>query len=317
MVIPLVLLVFKFDHRRQKTIDNLFDRRILSSLIPDYFRKYQFYKNLIVILIIIFNILALTNPQFSNKREIIKSKTSDIYIALDISKSMRSQDISPDRLEYTKKVIEDLIYKLKGDRIGLIFFAGDAFLKMPLSLDYSAAILNIRSASPDQIENQGTSLNEAFNIAQKSLKDDNHKAMILFSDGEDHEGNALEGAKMLKSHGVTLYTVSVGTDAGGYIPETDEFGVETYKKDENGKYLKSKPDRALLDKIASIGGGFSFDISDNNLPSKLSKRLENLEKRELIQKSFIDYQSYYYYFGFISLILMLLYFFIPEILKRK
>ena len=318
-LIPLVFLLFYFEKTRKVILDKLIDNQLLKTLISDYNPKYQYFKNILIIIALFFAILALSNPQFSNKREKMKSSSSDIFIALDVSQSMLSEDISPNRLEKTKREIGDLINKNKGNRIGLIFFAGEAFLKMPLTLDYSAALMFVKTASPDQIENQGTDITEAIKICENSLsKDDNsQKALIIFSDGEDHEGATVQEAESAHKLGINIFTVAVGTEAGGFIPYTNEFGSETYKKDDEGKYIRSKVNTKLLNELAEKGGGYFYNISDKDLIGNINKRLEKLEKKEIVQQSFTNYKSYYEYLLIFSIIMLILYFILPQKKLKK
>ncbi|MEZ4908118.1 MAG: VWA domain-containing protein [Saprospiraceae bacterium] len=295
-------------------MNKLIDNDLVKNLLQGYFPKYQFFKNLLVVFSIFFAILALVNPQFSNKKEKIKASSSDIFIALDISQSMMAEDISPNRLEKTKKVIEDIINSNKGNRISLIFFAGEAFLKMPLTLDYSAALLFAKSASPDQIENQGTAIGEAIKIAENSDKSQSksQKSLIIFSDGEDHEGNSAEEAKKAHEQGFNIITVAVGTKEGGFIPYKNEYGVETYKKDNDGKFIRSIVNSNLLMQIADNGGGYFYNILDDDLINNINSKISKLEKKEIVQNSFKDYQSYFWVFMIFSVLFLLLYFLVPQ-----
>jgi len=151
-------------------------------------------------------VISLSNPQWATKREKVKAMSSDIFIALDISQSMMVRDVPPNRLERAKKLAENLILSLKGNRIGLIFFAGEAFVQMPLTSDYAAAMMFLKSANPGQIAAQGTAIVEAMDIADKSfIEDRNHqRAMIIITDGEDHDGAAIEKAAEIHQEGMTL-----------------------------------------------------------------------------------------------------------------
>ena len=318
-VIPLLLLVVFFHKTRTDKLRKLADPDLIRLMIPGLRIKSVLIKNTILAGIFIFSIIALANPQWSNKRIKVKAQSSDIIIALDISQSMLSQDISPNRLEKTKKIIEDLILKMKGNRIGLIFFAGEAFLKMPLSPDYAASVLFIKGAAPYMIENQGTAIEESIKIAENAFSGDNknQKAIIIFSDGEDHDGDAIQAAKKAGEKGFTIFTVAVGTKEGGFIPYTNEYGVETYKKDNEGKFIRTKVNRALLTDIAESGKAYSFNISDNSLVKNIAEKLEKIEKREITQRSFTDYNSYFDYFVFIAFILLLIYMLFPEIDQKQ
>jgi Ca-activated chloride channel homolog len=316
-VVPLLLIIWYFYKTNLTLMQKTADPELMQLMIPGFKKKSGLIKNIIFILLVIISIIALANPQWSNKRTKVKSQASDIIIALDISQSMLSSDISPNRLEKTKKVIEELILKLKGNRIGLIFFAGEAFMKMPLSPDYAASVMFIKSASPYMIENQGTAIEESIKIAGNAIaKDDkNQKALIIFSDGEDHDGNAVEAAK--NAEGFTIFTVGVGTDQGGFIPYINQYGVENFKKDDEGKFVRTKVNNSLLEEIAENGKGYFFNITDKNLVNNIADKLKKIEKREIVQRSFTDYNSQYEYFLFIVILLLILYLLFPEINRKK
>lgn len=316
-VVPLLFFVWYFYKSYHKLLNKTADPELLQLMVPGFSNRSGLIKNIIFILIVIFSAIALANPQWSNKRVKVKAQSSDIIIALDISQSMLSNDLSPNRLEKTKKTIEELILKLKGNRIGLIFFAGEAFLKMPLSSDYAASLLFIKSASPYMIENQGTAIEESIKIANRAISQDNknQKALIIFSDGEDHDGNAVQTAK--NANGFTIFTVGVGTEEGGFIPYTNEYGVETYKKDEEGKFIRTKVNNSLLTEIAENGKGYFFNISDNGLVNNITEKIKKIEKREIIQRSFTDYTSQYDYFLFLVVLLLMSYLLLPEIKRKK
>jgi Ca-activated chloride channel family protein len=316
-VVPLLVLLWYFNKTNQRLLKKTADPDLLQLLIPGFNNRSGLMRNIIFIFIFVFSVIALANPQWSNKRVKVKAQSSDIIIALDISQSMLSNDLSPNRLEKTKKTIEELILKLKGNRIGLIFFAGEAFLKMPLSSDYAASLLFIKSASPYMIENQGTAIEESIKIAGNSIAKDNknQKALIIFSDGEDHDGNAVQAAK--NANGFTIFTVGVGTEEGGFIPFTNEYGVETYKKDEEGKFIRTKVNNSLLTEIAENGKGYFFNISDKSLVNNIADKIKKIEKREIIQRSFTDYNSHYEYFLFLVVLLLIIYLIFPELNRKK
>ena len=319
-LIPMVLLFVYSEMKRKKDKNKFIDTPLFDKIMPEYNKKYHWIKNILLLLVFTFSIIALANPQWANKREKVKVQSSDIFIALDISRSMLCQDISPNRLERSKKLIEKLIDRLKGNRIGLIFFAGDAFLKMPLTSDYSAAKMFVKTADTDLIENQGTAIEEAISIAEKGYDENvkHQRAMIIISDGEDHDGNAIAKAKEAHDNGLVIFTIGVGTSKGAYIPYKDRFGVERYKKDEKGNYIKSIINEELLNEIADNGGGRYYSIlQGDEILDSVQEQMERIEKREVEQKSFTQYESYFQYFLIFAILLFVLQFFIKEKKKIK
>ena len=314
-IIPLLLWMIYSEKSRQKQRNNLIEKQLFDKIVPAYNPKNHWLRNILIILTFIFSIFALANPQWANKREKVKVKSSDIFIALDISRSMMGQDISPNRLEKAKKTIGKLIDKLKGDRIGLIFFAGDAFMKMPLSTDYAAAKLFVISADPALIDNQGTAIEEAINIAENGFdhKETHQRAMIIFSDGEDHDGDAINRVKEAHKNGLVVFTIGVGTTKGAFIPYKNSYGVEQYMKDKNGNYIKSILNEELLNELADMGGGKYYSILDENeIIDNIAAQLEKIEKREIEQRSFKHYDSFFQYFLFFAIISLILTFIISN-----
>lgn len=312
-VVPFLLLIFYFHKRNSELNKRIVGNELLGRMMQGYNSKAGLIRNLIFLLSLVFLIIALVNPQWSNKRVKTKAESSDIFIALDISNSMLSPDISPSRLEKSKKIIQELIFELKGNRFGLIYFAGEAFLKMPLSTDYAASVLFVKSATPYMIENQGTAIEEAIKIALNASINDkkNQKALVIFSDGEDHDGDAVKASAEAKENGFKVFTVAAGSEVGGLIPFTDQFGMESYKKDDEGKYIKSKVNKTLLYELAEKGQ--SYELSDNDLVKKLVQNIEKMEKREIVQRSFVDFKSHYEYFILIAILLIIIYLMYPQI----
>lgn len=314
-LIPILLLLLYVENRRKKLRNKFIDDKLFQKIVPQFNSKVHWFRNIIVLLVFVFAVIALANPQWANKREKVKVQSSDIFIALDISKSMLAKDIQPNRLERSKKFVEKLIGKLKGNRIGLIFFAGEAFMKMPLTSDYAAAQMFIKSAETDLIENQGTAIEEAINIAENGFDEEkkHQRALIIISDGEDHDGNAINKSSSAHENGLVLFTVGVGTPQGEFIPIKNRFGVEEYKKDSDGKYIKSIVNSELLNEIADNGGGKYYSILEgDNVLESISEQIERIEKREVEQRSFTSYESYYQYFLSIAILLFILQFFIKE-----
>lgn len=316
LVVPVVVLLMLWTFRNgQARRKKLADSDLFKRLLPEWSQGAWWVRFSLVILILILMVISLSNPQWATKREKVKAMSSDIIIALDISQSMMVQDIPPNRLERAKKMAENLILKLKGNRIGLIFFAGEAYVQLPLTSDYAAALMFLKSANPGQISSQGTAIVEAIDIAEKSfIEEDNHqRAMILITDGEDHDGEAIERAREAHKDGLYIFTYGVGTKEGDFIPYTNAMGVEGYKKDAQGNYIKSKVNLALMDAIAEAGGGKYYSVlTGESSADDLVEQLDQIEKREMEQRSFTAYESYYQYFLLAALILLILEMIWPE-----
>jgi len=291
---------------------------LVARLMPDSSTKRTWIKNALVLLGLLFVLFAASNPQWGTKKEKIKAQSADIFIAFDISQSMMAQDISPSRLERAKRFTEKLIRSLKGDRVGLIYFAGDAYLQMPLTNDYAAAELFVKSANPNLAGTQGTAIDEAIDLAMKAYEEGvkHQRALIIISDGEDHDEDAISMAKEGAEAGLVIYTVGVGTETGAYIPFVNR-GRTEFKKDDEGAPVMSKLNIPNLQEIARNGGGEFYLVNQGEDGIKdLKDRLSRLQKREVEQKSFSEYNSYFQWFLGIGFLLLLLEWILPNGLRR-
>lgn len=264
----------------------------------------------LILTAVFFLVLALANPQWGLKKEKVKVDKSDIFIALDISNSMNATDISPSRLEKAKKFVSQFIQTRKGDQIGLILFAGGAYLQMPLTSDYAGSELFVKSANTDMAGTQGTAIGPAIDLAMRSIKEKNQRALIILSDGEDHDEEALDMAKKAKDQGWHIFTIGVGTETGSFVPVIQD-GREEFKVDESGNPVKSMVNTELLKQIAKDGGGNFYTLSDaqTTLVQDINQQIDKLEKRAVEIKSFTEYRSYYQYLLLTGLIFLLIEFF--------
>lgn len=306
------LIFFLFVRWKKRALSRLGEPSLLDQLMPETSKYRSGVKFGILLLAFALLFIGWANPQWGSKKEEVKRKSVDVLIALDISTSMFAQDIAPNRLERAKRFAESLVDKLKGERIGLILFAGSAYLQMPVTTDYAAAQLFIRSANPNLAGTQGTVIGEAVQLARKSFEgeDGSHKALIVITDGEDHDGEAREQAAQARDDGIFLFTVGVGTPSGGFIP-INVRGREDYKRDQTGQPVRSKLNETVLAEIAEEGDGAYFHISEGEAVAEaLKTRIEQMEKRELEVRSFTEYNSYFQYFLGAALLLIIIEFFI-------
>jgi len=316
LLIPVVALFYIYRIRYwRKQRKKLSENKLLKRLLPNWSNAFHWVKFSFIILSLSFLVISLSNPQWATKREKVKAMSSDIFIAIDISQSMMVQDIPPNRLERAKKLVEKLIISLKGNRIGLIFFAGEAFIQMPLTADYAAALMFLKSANPGQIASQGTAIIEAIEIANSSFSEDvqHQRALVIVTDGEDHDGEAVNMAAEVKEDGLSIFTYGVGSTEGDFIPYTNNMGVESYKQDGQGNFVKSIVNVDLLDEIASSGGGKFYSVMEGeSTVDDLVSTLEKIEKRETEQRSFTAYESYFQYFLIFGILFLVLEFIWPE-----
>jgi Ca-activated chloride channel family protein len=309
VLIPMVALLWWWSQREISRLRQKFGSiTLLERLTKNKIRNE--FKLLLLGLILLFLILAYVNPQAGAKREKQKIEKSDIFIALDISNSMNARDVSPSRLERAKRFVSDFIHTRYGDQFGLIYYAGSAFLQIPLTTDLAAAEMFVKSANTNMSGTQGTNIGAAIQLALRSVQEPHQRALIVISDGEDHDDKALSMAAKAKDAGWNVFTIGVGSDVGAMVP-VYENGQESYIYDENGNPVKSVLNQQLLKDIASKGGGSYYQLTDDTkaIISDMNVRLDKLQKHAQEVQSFTEYKSYYQYLLFPAIALMVFGFF--------
>ena len=259
--------------------------------------------------------IAASGPQIGTRVRPVERKGVDLVIVLDTSKSMDANDVTPSRLSKAKFELNKLIKNLSGDRVSIIVFAGSSHMYLPLTSDYEAALLFLNEIETDMIPNQGTSLSSALNTALMAFTEEleKFKVVLLVTDGEDHEGEAIEVAKKAAMGGMIINTVAVGSDEGGLIPIESS---NKYKLDKKGRLVTSKVDQAILKDIAKAGNG-SFYWFSNNRDSHIDieNDINNMEKKIISTHEFAEYDDRYQFISLISLGFILVSFIYPT--KKK
>lgn len=277
--------------------------------MPMFSRVKSFTKFSMVLLAAVLLIFALANPQVGSKVEEVEQVGIDVYILLDVSNSMKAEDIKPNRLDKAKYEISSLIQRLRGDRIGLIVFAGQAYVQFPLTSDYSAADLFLSAVDHTTVPQQGTAIAPAIELALKSFKHDEEtqKAIVIITDGEDHEGNLKDVVQNAAEEGVTIYTIGMGSPSGSPIPVYNNVGARVdYKKDREGNVVLTKLDETTLQEIAEIGNGNYYRSSNNNDELEMIYNdLSKLEETEYGTTRVTDYEDRYYYLLIPALLLLI------------
>jgi Ca-activated chloride channel family protein len=307
--LPILLLLFFLAWRwRQQALRNFGGAKIVSRLAPGLSRYKHWVKFSLVLLALASLMVGLSNPQWGSKRQPVQRKGIDLFIALDISRSMLAVDVSPSRLERAKRFGQQLVERLAGNQVGVILFACNAFPVAPLTSDYYYAQLALGAATPDQAGAQGTAIGEAIDLAERSFDPDNetHKAVIIITDGEDHDGRAAERAAAAYENGTLIYTVGVGEEGGSFIPVQLGGGREDFVRDGTGNPVRSRLDPATLEEVARAGGGAYFNLARDaeSLADALQERIDTIEKREYEQRLFTDYESYFQLFVGVALLLL-------------
>lgn len=260
----------------------------------------------------VIGVIGLANLQAGARTEKLERKGIDVMIALDVSKSMLAGDLSPNRLERAKQFINRVIEKMGNNRIGLITFAGRAYVSVPLTIDLSALKMNLAAASPNMVPTQGTVIGEAIGMARESFnaKETKYKSIILISDGEDHDEGAADEVKKAVGEGIMINTVGLGSPEGALLPDLENGGN---KKDENGEDVVSKLNEKLLQDIAATGQGIYLRLGNTDAAAEaIARQVNSTEQKNFGDSIFTDYNSYFQYFIGIALLLILIEFFLPE-----
>lgn len=302
-----VLVIFYLALKRWKvkTATKIGDPAMVGLLTRNFSSRRYLWKFLLAILALALLVVAAANPQTRGEGGQVNRKGLDLMILMDVSKSMLAQDIKPNRLEKSKQLVSLLIDQLADNRIGLIWFAGRAYLQMPLTTDMAAAKMYLQAAGPDAVPTQGTVIGEALKMADNSFnsKEKKYKAIILISDGEDHDPEAIKIVKDLAASGVMINTVGVGSPQGATIfdPATNDT-----KRDGNGNTIITKLNEQQLRELAQTGNGTYVFLQDPSAAVKtLQAQLATVEQKELEDDSYVQYNTWYFYFLAIVLILLL------------
>jgi len=316
LIVPISVLLFVVGRiMREKVLSRFGEKNLLSRLIPDYSNGRPILKLILWNIAMISLTIALANPQIGTKLVKAKQKGIDMMICLDVSNSMLAQDVKPSRLENAKLAIRKLVEQLQGDRIGIIVFAGKAYVQLPITSDYAAAELFIENISPRLIPTQGTALAQAITMAKASLQSETRsKAIILITDGEDHEGDVLAEAEKAAAEGIRIYTIGIGTPEGSPIPITNDKGeILGYKKDAQGNTIITRLDEITLQKVASAGQGIYIRAQNTNQAlRKIFEEINKLEKTEFDTQLFSEYESWFDYFLWIALVIIILEMLVPS-----
>jgi len=315
--IPVLIFLFWVYMRNQKRLLNKFAGQKLHSIVYADRSPYKPYIKFVTMMAAFaLLILALAKPQMGTRVEEVKQKGIDVYILLDVSSSMEAEDIKPNRLEKAKNEISNLIRKLKGDRIGLVVFAGEAYVQIPLTTDYSAANLFLAATDTRSVPQAGTAIASAINLAAKSFDFNatTKKVIVVITDGEDHEGDVSSAVKDAVGKGIQLYAIGLGSPEGVPIPLYNEKHAQAgFKMDKDGKPVLTKLDETVLKEIALDGNGKFYRGSNyNDELDMIYKDLSSIEKNEYGSQRVTNYEDKFYYFLFPAVFLLIIEFFIPE-----
>ena len=312
--VMLILVLWYFISRKQK-LKKLGDANLISQLLPYSSKRNRIIKFILFMLGFSSLIIALCNLQTGSKLTEVKREGADIIVCIDVSNSMLAQDLSPDRLTRAKYALEKMIDGLEGDRLGLVIFAGEAYVQLPITTDYSAAKLFLSSIGPGMVPVQGTNVSDAIKKASESFSNDEGKnrAIILITDGENHDSEAIQAAEEAGKNGIMINTIGIGSENGVPIPLIENGVVKGYRKDKQGQTVITKLNTNLLKTIASKANGVFVQASqaDIGLGAVLDK-IGELDKVQLENKMYTDYEDQFQWFLGLSLVLFFIEFLISE-----
>jgi Ca-activated chloride channel family protein len=311
-IVILVGLFFLAVNVRKKKLKTIGDEALVNFQIRNFNLKAQWFKFILLLIALFVGIIGLANLQANAKTQKVKRKGIDVMIALDVSKSMLAKDESPNRLEKAKQFVSKLIDKIGNNRVGLIVFAGRAYVSVPLTVDFGALKMNLSTITPASIPSQGTVLGEAIKMARESFnpKDTKYKSIVLISDGEDHDENANNEVKKAVEEGIMINTVGIGSLNGSPIWDDE---LQENKKDAAGNEIISKLNEEELQTIATNGEGIYAQLNNaENAAKTMATQINSTEKKSFGDVVFADYNNYFQYFLLLSLVLITIEFLISE-----
>lgn len=306
-LLPLLVVFYLYsNYKRRKNIRTFGDPELLKELMPDVSKFRPHVKFWLLFAAIALIILMLARPQFGSKMETVKRSGIEVVIALDISNSMLAEDVAPSRLEKAKKVISRLVDGFENDKLGLIVFAGDAFTQLPITNDYISAKMFLESINPSLISKQGTAIGTAIELAMKSFtpQDKAGKAIIVITDGENHEGGAVEAAKEAAKKGMQVFVLGVGSPEGSPIPL--QSGSTNFRKDKDGNVIVTRLNEQMCQEIAKAGNGVYIRVDNSNTAQKLlDKEIAKLAKADVESMVYTDFDEQFQAIAWIVLLLLL------------
>ncbi|MEO8962650.1 MAG: VWA domain-containing protein, partial [Ginsengibacter sp.] len=319
VAIPLMILLYlNIVKWKVKTAKKIGDASLVKALTEQYSSKKFLAKFILFVTAFAFCAFAVAGLVMPDRTQKISRKGTDLMIALDVSKSMLAQDIKPSRLERAKQVILKIIDNSPDDKVGLVIFAGRAYLQMPLTVDHEAAKMYLAAVSPDDIPTQGTVIKDALKMSFAAFnpKEKTFKSILLISDGEDHDNEAIKAAKELAKQGIMINTIGIGSPEGAPIidPATGQ-----YKTDSKGQTVITKLNQKELTDISKAGNGtYQLYTNTDAVSQNIKKQLSNIGKEASVSDtSYTLFQQFFQYFLLVGLILLLIEFFVSEKKKHK
>lgn len=320
LLLPVVVLLYIINEvRKKRALKRLGDINLVSKLVPEKSRIRPLIKFIFQLTAFTMGIIMLSRPQFGSKIEDVKKQGVEVIIALDVSNSMLAEDIQPDRLTRAKQAISRLVDNLRNDKIGLIVFAGDAYIQIPITTDYISAKMFLSAISPGMVPKQGTAIGSAISLAERSFTpgEGKSKALIIITDGENHVDDPLKEAEEAAKAGIVIHTIGIGSTAGVPIPVSIN-GKKDYLKDADGNIVVTKLDEDILKKIALSTNGNYVRASNSNIGlDEIFGQIKKMNKQELESTMYTEYNDQFQVFAAIALFLLVGDFIVMERKNRR
>ena len=320
LLLPVVILLYFLNEvRKRNALRRLGDSNLVSGLVPEMSGIRPLIKFILQLIAVAAGIIMLSRPQFGSKIEDVKKQGVEVIIALDVSNSMLAEDIQPDRLTRAKQAISRLVDNLDNDKIGLIVFAGDAYIQIPITTDYISAKMFLSAINPNIVPKQGTAIGAAINLGIKSFSpgEGKSKAMIIITDGENHEDDPVKDAEEASKAGIVIHTIGIGSTEGVPIPMIIN-GKKDYLKDVKGNTVVTKLDEEILKKIALSTNGNYVRASNSNIGlDEIFSGIKKMKKQDLESTMYTEYNDQFQIFAAVALFLLLVDFFIMERKNRR
>lgn len=320
LLLPVIVLLYILNEiRRKNALKRLGDTSLVNGLVPERSRIRPALKFILELCAITFGIIVLARPQFGSKIADVKKQGVEVIIALDVSNSMLAEDIQPDRLTRAKQAISRLVDNLDNDKIGLIVFAGDAYIQIPITTDYISAKMFLSAINPNIVPKQGTAIGAAIDLGMRSFSpgEGKSKAMIIITDGENHEDDPVKEADAAAKAGIIIHTLGIGSTQGVPIPVMNN-GRKDYLKDEDGTTVISKLDEEILKKIALATNGNYVRASNSNIGlDEIFSDIRKMKKQDLESTMYTEYNDQYQIFAALALFLLVTDFIIMERKNRR
>lgn len=306
LLLPVLALLYWYsNYRRRRAIRKFGDPELMAMLMPDVSKYRPDVKFGIIWLVVALFSLLLARPQFGSKLETVKRQGVEVMIALDISNSMLAQDVQPSRLAKAKRLVAQLVDKMENDKVGMIVFAGDAFTQLPITSDYISAKMFLESIDPSLISKQGTAIGAAINLATRSFtpQEGVGRAVIVITDGENHEGGAVEAATEAAKKGIQINVLGVGLPDGAPIPME---GTNDYRKDREGNVIVTRLNEAMCQEIAKAGNGLYVRVDNtNNAQKAIGQEINKMAKADVETQVYTEFNEQFQAVAWFILILLL------------